>query len=113
MKRENLKLIVVADDDDMICEALKKICREHVVIIARNSQQAVEVIEQFKPDIAFIDLVMPGIGGSFVAERARQLGVKTVIISGHLYARSLVDNTIPIVAKPFEISEIFAIINAA
>lgn len=41
----------------------------HIVAIAENGIQAVELIDQHRPDIAFLDIKMPGMTGLEVAQR--------------------------------------------
>jgi CheY-like chemotaxis protein len=43
----------------------------HVVRVARDGVEALRVFEEFAPDVAFIDLGLPGIDGFGVAERIR------------------------------------------
>jgi DNA-binding LytR/AlgR family response regulator len=65
---------IVADDEDQLRKHLRSqleevwpdltICGE-----ARNGQEALELIEQCRPEIAFLDIRMPGLSGIEVAKK--------------------------------------------
>ena len=65
---------IIADDEEELLNSLKgkltalwpdlSICGE-----ARNGRQALQLIEEENPDIAFLDIRMPGLSGIEVAKR--------------------------------------------
>lgn len=65
---------IIADDEDKLRKHLRSqlteiwpdlaICGE-----ARNGQEALELIEQYRPEIAFLDIRMPGLSGIEVAKK--------------------------------------------
>lgn len=65
---------IIADDEDQLRSYLKSrlsdvwsdlvICGE-----ARNGQEALELIDEYRPHIAFLDIRMPGLSGMEVAKR--------------------------------------------
>ncbi|MCG8475794.1 MAG: LytTR family DNA-binding domain-containing protein, partial [Cytophagales bacterium] len=65
---------VIADDEPLLRYHLDKMLAEEwpeldVVGKAENGQQALELIEQEQPDIAFLDIRMPGLDGMSVARK--------------------------------------------
>ena len=67
---------IIADDERLMREQLRSRLAEvwpelQVVAEARNGQEAVEAVHHFKPDLAFLDIRMPGMTG---IEAARQIG---------------------------------------
>ena len=57
---------IVADDErllrDQLVAALREVWPElELVAQARNGQEAVELVAQFKPDVVFLDIRMPGL----------------------------------------------------
>jgi len=65
---------IIADDEDQLRSYLKSRLSEvwpELVICgeARNGQEALELIEKHRPDIAFLDIRMPGLSGMEVAKR--------------------------------------------
>jgi len=65
---------IIADDEDQLRSYLKSRLSEvwpELVICgeARNGQEALELIEEYRPHIAFLDIRMPGLSGMEVAKR--------------------------------------------
>ena len=70
--------LLIADDERLEREALKYIIRRGTAEIARiieaeNSREALEIAENEKPDIAFLDIKMPGINGIEAARRLKEM----------------------------------------
>lgn len=65
--------ILVCDDEPFILKALTFIVRKegHAVIEARNGEEAVAKIRSEKPDLVFLDLMMPKKNGYEVLEEVR------------------------------------------
>ncbi|HLD56040.1 MAG TPA: response regulator [Candidatus Omnitrophota bacterium] len=59
-----MKLLIV-DDEAEICDFLKSFFEErnYEVKIASSGQAALQVVEQFKPQVVLLDIKMPGIDG--------------------------------------------------
>ncbi len=57
--------ILVADDEHAICQAFTRLLRleGHTPVIAASGEEALEQIEQNLPDVVFLDIQMPGMGG--------------------------------------------------
>ncbi|MCU0586734.1 MAG: response regulator [Syntrophobacteraceae bacterium] len=74
--------ILIADDDpqvrEMMEETLQELEDEGVeLILAGNGMEAVEAIRQHRPDVAFLDVLMPKMNGIEVCRAAKtQLGVR-------------------------------------
>lgn len=78
--------VVIADDCAIFRSALKDFLSAHhlnVVGEASSGEQAVELTQTLAPDIAFVDLRMPGIGGLEACRRMRGVScsVQLVLIS--------------------------------
>lgn len=80
---------VVADDHPIfrngLARALTASGRIEVVAEAANGPQALEMVQQHRPDVALLDLLMPGLDGGQVAAAARRAGLPTrvLIVSAH------------------------------
>jgi DNA-binding NarL/FixJ family response regulator len=81
--------VLLADDHDMVREALRRVIdsRPDLVVIAeaRDGREAVQLVKQHRPDVAVIDLWMPGLSGE---EATRQIvdsrcGTKVLVLSMH------------------------------
>jgi DNA-binding NarL/FixJ family response regulator len=66
--------ILLADDHDMVREALRRVIESRgdleVVAEARDAREAVALARELEPDVAVIDLWMPGVAGE---EAIRQI----------------------------------------
>lgn len=74
--------VLVADDNIDAGESLAMLLRleGHYVELATNGPQAVELFERMEPDIAILDIGMPGLNGYEVALRIRQKAKKEVTL---------------------------------
>lgn len=82
--------ILIADDEGIVTDSLQFIIKKNfggdcLVSIAKNGRQAIEQAESFQPDIAFLDIQMPGINGLKAMEeiRAHNPKVKTLILTAY------------------------------
>ncbi|MDW2982197.1 MAG: response regulator [Rhodanobacter sp.] len=110
--------ILVVDDSPTIRAVLGKMLAQnhHVVLKAADGESALEIARTERPDLIFLDIVMPGMSG-FVVLRALRHDLMTrdipiVMISGNLQAteqfyvqRFGADD---FMKKPFGRSEVFA-----
>jgi signal transduction histidine kinase len=74
--------VLVADDNVDAGESLAMLLRldGHEVQLASNGPQAVELFERMKPEIAILDIGMPGLNGYEVATRIRQKACDAVML---------------------------------
>lgn len=84
---------LIADDEAPMREQLRARLREawpglQIVAEAANGVEAVELAARFKPQIAFLDIRMPGMGG---IEAARQLYNRCHIVFATAYDQYAVD----------------------
>ncbi|QPK64962.1 response regulator [Methylomonas sp. LL1] len=70
-----LNNILVIDDDPAVRGAFKLILEEdgYVVREAENGEQGIEMIQDMRPDLIFLDLRMPGIDGVETLRRLKAL----------------------------------------
>lgn len=114
--------IIIADDHDIIREGIKsvlslrpeyKICAE-----ALNGEEAVDLVEKFKPEILLLDISMPKLSGLDVIQRIKRVSAKTKVIvitvhkmgayvlkalrsgvSGYINKENVVEELIPALAQ--------------
>lgn len=74
--------LLVADDHKMFCEGLVSALEPtyRVVAMVHEGSQVLEEIERLKPDLALVDVSMPGQSGIDVARRMKKLGFPTKVI---------------------------------
>lgn len=81
--------IVIADDEELIRFDLKalleELLRDTTVIEAKNGRETISLCEKEHPDLAFVDIKMPGISGMEALEtlNPRQSDTLFVILSGY------------------------------
>lgn len=82
--------ILIADDEGIVTDSLQYIIEKNFgsecsVGIAKNGRQAIELAENFQPDIALLDIQMPGINGLKAMEeiQAQNPKVKTLILTAY------------------------------
>jgi DNA-binding LytR/AlgR family response regulator len=73
---------LIADDEPLLREHLRaQLTRQwpelHIVAEARNGREAVELFEQHRPGVAFLDVHMPGMNG---VDAARAIGARAQIV---------------------------------
>ena len=66
--------ILVADDYGDSAESLAELLQgdDHEVVVAHDGVEALELAEQFRPEILLLDLAMPKMDGFMVARRIRK-----------------------------------------
>ncbi|MCP5264831.1 MAG: response regulator transcription factor [Burkholderiaceae bacterium] len=84
-----MKTVLLADDHPLFRAGVRQVLEEtgrfQVMAEVRDGDAAMAQLEILRPDIAVLDLSMPGLSGFEVLERSRQAGIPTrmVILSMH------------------------------
>lgn len=81
--------VIVADDHEVIRVGVRRLLedlRHTLVGEARNGEEAVELACRQQPDVAFIDIHMPGMGGLEATRRIRRHrpGCRIIVLTAHL-----------------------------
>ena len=65
--------ILVVDDEPFICRSLTFVLRKgnYEVLEARDGAEALEAIREHKPDLVFLDVMMPKVNGFEVTQQIR------------------------------------------
>jgi two-component system, LytTR family, response regulator LytT len=101
---------VVADDEQLareeLCYLLGRIEGIEVVAQAGDGVQALDDITRLSPDVAFLDVQMPGLGGFEVARRLFEAGTPLAIVFVTAFDHRAVEafevNAVDYVLKPVE-----------
>ena len=77
--------VLIADDEGIVIDALKFIIHKNfpdlcLIESARSGRTLIELTEEFRPDIAFIDIQMPGINGISAMREIRKTNPHTIFI---------------------------------
>ncbi len=108
--------VMVVDDDDNIREILKVMLKDYEVIEAASGYEAIKMYEKYKPDIVFMDIMMPDVDGVLATKEILKMDPKAVIIGITAFARSKGSDLIAagakeVVEKPFTRKKLKAIIH--
>jgi two-component system LytT family response regulator/two-component system response regulator LytT len=101
---------LVADDEqlarDELCFLLSRMEGVDIVAQAADGMQALEDIERLTPDVAFLDVQMPGLTGFEVARRVLESGTDLAVIFVTAFDHRAVEafevNAVDYVLKPVE-----------
>ena len=99
---------LIADDEPLLRERLSSMLQRvwpklQIVAMARNGREAVELFEEHRPHVAFLDVHMPGMNG---VEAARCMHQRTEIVfvtaHEHYAVEAFAQGAIDYVVKPID-----------
>jgi CheY-like chemotaxis protein len=81
-------ILVVDDDEDLLLIIQHYLKPSHYnILLAKDAETAFKLIDEKKPDVVLVDLVMPGMGGIAVCSRIKTTAawkhIKVAIITGN------------------------------
>ncbi|MGI0065728.1 MAG: response regulator [Nitrosotalea sp.] len=115
-----LKTALVIDDNPDVLSLfveLLELKNFQVVGTGRNGKDAVAQYEKLKPDITFLDVVMPNTDGLYALDLIRELDSKAIVIMittdlSQDTAKRLEDlNATAVVYKPFDINDLVKVVD--
>jgi two-component system response regulator (stage 0 sporulation protein F) len=109
---ENRKILIV-DDQHWIKIMLQEVLTNSgfTAFVASNHTEALEIVKNKQPDIAILDVNLPGIDGLSLLSRLKKVksNIKVVFISGSsdtdYVRRAMVEGALGFFFKPFDIFE--------
>src|SRR5688572_12964365 len=112
--------VLIVDDDPKIRKLLNTNLarRNYAVQEAVNGEQAIAFVEQKAPDLAILDLVMPGMSGNDVCVWIREQGldIPIIVLSAYdeeeLKVKALDAGADDYITKPFKVEEFLARLRA-
>jgi DNA-binding LytR/AlgR family response regulator len=103
-----LSSALIADDEPLLRERLRMLLAElwpelEIAALARNGDEAVQLFEQHRPQIAFLDIHMPGATGLQAAQRIGNRAWLVFVTAYDQYAvEAFEQGAIDYVLKPFD-----------
>lgn len=75
MIKEGRQVVLIVDDSVLICEQIKAAMKEENVFTceAHNGQEALEMMEQYHPDVVLLDVVLPDTDGYELFDRLKEI----------------------------------------
>jgi len=110
-----LTTAAVIDDDKDTVEVFAEylqICKVNVVAVGYDGKNAVDIYKKYKPDIVFLDMLMPQYDGIYALKEIRTINpnAKVVVITADLdkNAEERLSDLRPteIIFKPFDMDKI-------
>ena len=113
---------LIAEDEPNIIASLEFLLRDggYEVRIARDGEEALRLVESFRPDVALVDVMMPKTDGFEVCRRVREnpalSGVRIVMLTARgrdaERAQGMKLGADAYITKPFSTKELMATIDA-
>ena len=120
-ENDNIK-ILIADDDEDICSVLEIMLKKNYQVhVVHRGDAAWKYIEEHKPDIAILDLVMPGIDGLEICNRIKDneelSRIRVIIITATTRDKELPDRVWQMasgadsfISKPFDANRVVQVV---
>lgn len=89
--------VLIVDDHKIMREGLRSLLEKQpdveVITEAESAQKALKLVEEFKPDLVIMDVVMPSLNGIETTRRilAKTPGVKVIALSMHADKRFVME----------------------
>lgn len=116
----NRRTVLIAEDDPGVRNTLDQLLRfeGYRVLLASDGLEALDLLERHSPDLAVVDVVMPGLDGLALCRMLRRRGDRLPVLV--LTARHQIGDRVAgldagaddYLAKPFATEELFARIRA-
>ncbi|MCJ7432944.1 MAG: hybrid sensor histidine kinase/response regulator [Anaerolineales bacterium] len=87
--------ILIIDDEEVVLDSCAQILKgsSYQLKTANDGTHGLEMVQEYQPDLVFVDLKMPGISGFEVLEKVHEIDatIVTVVITGFATVSSAVD----------------------
>lgn len=111
---EDQPRILIIDDEEVVLDSCIRILegRNYRVATAMDGTFGMTLVHEFRPDLVYVDLKMPGISGFEVIERIREFDptIVTIVITGYATVESAVEaiqkGAYDFLPKPFSPDEL-------
>ena len=118
-----MRIVIVEDEAASrrgLMELLQSLSPQNQVVgIAANGNEGLEKLRKRKPDVAFVDICMPGMDGLTMVKMAKREGCGCIFIMVSAYAefsyarKALVQGALDFLVKPFVIEDIENVLQRA
>jgi two-component system sensor histidine kinase/response regulator len=111
---ETRSKVLIIDDEEIVLDSCLQILAsgDFDIRTAENGTLGISMVEEFRPDITYVDLKMPGISGFEVLEKIQEIDptIVTIVITGYATISSAVEamqkGAFDFLPKPFTPDEL-------
>ncbi len=110
--------VLVVEDDEAVREGLVDLLAGggYEVLSATQGEEALERLEEFRPEVVLLDLVMPVMDGlSFLAEKNQRptlAGIPVVVMTAYGDGAGALERDVDaLVSKPFDARDVLRVVN--
>jgi two-component system OmpR family response regulator len=107
-----VKTIAIIEDDQTIGDLLEEVLHKEGYQVRRaySGTEAVYLLSRYRPDLALLDLMLPGLSGEQVLPYLE--GIPVIVVSAKVgvddKVRLLLEGAADYITKPFELKELLA-----
>ena len=113
--------VLIADDEPAICRVFSTMLERagHRALVAANGNQALELVSREAPDVAFLDVRMPGLDGLEALARLRELAPHLPVVVMTAYGTvetalaAMRNGAFDYLGKPVELERLRAVLDRA
>jgi two-component system response regulator AtoC len=113
--------ILLVDDEILTLNNLKKALEKegYEIIMAESGERALELLEEYRPHLILLDLVLPGISGLEVLKKVKEIDQEIIVIMMSAYeilekaVEAMKLGAYDYLLKPFKLSELRATVQRA
>lgn len=114
-------LILIVEDETILGDSICTFLEHHgyTASVARSGEEGIRLAEENSPDVAIVDIRLPGLNGLGVLRRLRDLspGTEVVMMTAHASVGSAVDamkgGAFDYLTKPLDLDEVRVVVDKA
>jgi DNA-binding NtrC family response regulator len=114
-------LVLVVEDETILADSIAIYLERHAyaTAVAHSGEEAARLIEKASPDVAVVDIKLPGIDGLEVLRRLREVspGTEVVMMTAHASVASAVEaikrGACDYLTKPLDLDELRVVVDKA
>lgn len=112
-------LVLVVEDEIILGDSISMYLERHAyaTAVARSGEEAIRMAEEASPDVAVLDVRLPGISGVEVLRRLRELspGTEVIMMTAHASVASAVEamklGAFDYLTKPLDLEELRVVVD--
>lgn len=114
-------LVLVIEDEKILAESICIYLERHgyITTVAHSGEDGVRLADEFSPDVAVLDIKLPGIDGLEALKRVREVspGTEVIMMTAHASVASAVEamkrGALDYLSKPLDLDELRVVVDKA